>query len=528
VLALKQIHMTTEVLIIGAGPTGLMFANQLQRFGIDFILVDTKSGPTLESRAMSVSSRSMEIYQQLGLSDTVLERSKKVQGITMLRNGKQLAQVNLTDIGDEFCDFARLTTTFEQNKNEQLLYENLLKQQKEVLWKHSFESCQETAEGVITQVKNLENQTITTIHSKYIVGCGGARSPVRKHSKFSFEGGTYDNKFYVADLSIRWDYGYDNVVMVPENGIFVAFFPLQEQNKIRVIGTLPKEFADQEDISFSTIEQKIKEVSKVEFEIAAVNWFSVYRIHHRVVDTFSKGRVFLAGDAAHIHSPAGGQGMNTGLQDAHNLGWKMAFVLKGYAPASLLDTYNQERLPYALSLVNSTDKGFEFISGHTWLTKTLRSYVVLPLFSVAMRYKMPAVQIFKRLSQLFYSYAKGPLALHQSQQKLTFRAGDQLPQRKNGYYNHFKAPTLHLVCIGKEPLSEDKKAQLSQLFPFEINVVEEKLSAQWKQYGVQSDLFILVRPDHHILFVGDTIAPHQVATIREQLGYSSKQKSAVV
>ena len=508
--------MKTDVLIIGAGPTGLMFANQLQRFGIDFILVDSKSGPTLESRAMSVSSRSMEIYQQLELSDTVLERSKKVQGITMLNNGKQLAQINLTDIGDEFCDFARLTTTFEQNKNEQLLYENLLKHQKEVLWKHGFECCQETEEGVITTIQQLENNTTTTVHSKYIVGCDGASSPVRKHSKFSFEGGTYDNKFYVADLSIRWEHGYDNIVLVPENGLFVAFFPLQEPNKIRVIGTLPKEFVDEENISFSTIEQKIKEVSKVQFELEAVNWFSVYKIHHRVVDAFSKGRIFLAGDAAHIHSPAGGQGMNTGLQDAHNLGWKMAFVLKGFAPASLLDTYNQERLPYALSLVNSTDKAFEFISGHTWLTKTLRSYVILPLFSVVMRYKLPAVQVFKRLSQLFYSYNKGPLAVHQTKQKLTFKAGDQLPQRTNGYYNHFKTPTLHLVCIGQKPLSKDKKEQLAQLFPFEINLVEEELSSKWKKYGVQSDLFILVRPDHHVLFVGDTITEKEMATIQQQ------------
>jgi len=218
--------MDTQVLIVGAGPTGLMLANQLNRFGIDFIVVDIKSGPTIQSRAMSISSRSMEVYQQLDLSDTILERSKEIQGITMVRNGKKYAHVNLTNIGEEFSDFARLTTTFEQNKNEQLLYRNLLNQGKDVMWHFSFLSYKESNGEVITQVKNIKDGSLRSINSKYIVGCDGASSVVRKYGDFSFEGDTYDNKFYVADVTLSWKYGFDNVVMVPEKRRFCCILSI--------------------------------------------------------------------------------------------------------------------------------------------------------------------------------------------------------------------------------------------------------------------------------------------------------------
>mgnify|MGYP001081801506 CR=1 FL=1 len=497
--------MNTQVLIIGAGPTGLMLSNQLSRYGIKNIIIDTKTGPTVESRALSVSSRSMEIYQQLGLSDTVLKRSKEVQGITMVHNGKKYAQVDLTEIGGEFCDFARLTTTFEQNKNEQLLLENLSESFSTVLWNHAFDSFKQENDNVFTQVKNIKDNTILTIKSKYLVGCDGASSAVRKTSGFSFDGGTYDNKFYVADVSLSWEFGYDNVVMMPEKGVFVAFFPLQENKKMRIIGTLPKEFAHVQNIEFSTLESKVREVAKIDFMIEELNWFSVYRIHHRVVDSFNKGKVFLAGDAAHVHSPAGGQGMNTGLQDAHNLGWKLGYVLNGFANESLLATYNEERLPYAKSLVNGTDKGFQFISGNSWLVRNVRSHFVLPLFSFAMRYKLPAVGLFKRLSQLYYSYKNSSLSLGSSSQSLKFGPGDQIPYVRKEFYKNFQSQNFHLVCITAKELTLKQIDAVRSSLPFPIDVLQEQITPEWQKFGVQLDLFVLIRPDHHILWIGDTI-----------------------
>ncbi|MEL6535914.1 MAG: FAD-dependent monooxygenase [Bacteroidota bacterium] len=502
--------METDVLIVGAGPTGLMLANQLARFGVDFQIIDPKSGPTRESRAMSVSSRSMEVYQQLGLADQILETSREIQGITMVHNGRTLAQVSLTDIGTEFSDFGRLTTTFEQNKNETLLYQNLTSRGKKVLWNYSFEGYEELEEGVVTTVKSTHDESTHNITSQYVVGCDGARSPVRHQLNVGFEGGTYDNKFYVADVQLKWEYGFDNVVMMPEKGVFVAFFPLQEKNAVRVIGTLPKEFADQDNIGFGDLQLKMKEVSKINFQIESVNWFSVYRIHHRVVDAFSRGRIFLAGDAAHIHSPAGGQGMNTGLQDAHNLGWKLAYVLQGQATPALLDTYNEERLPYAQALVNSTDKGFVFISGQQWWARTLRSYVVLPLFSVAMKYRKPAVKVFQQLSQLFYSYSKRSLASQQTQQRLKFKAGDRLPYMGPGYLKQLTEPNFYLIRISDRPLTHSQRQTLEQALPMPTTFLEDPLTEAWKQKGVRSELYLLVRPDQHLLYVGDHLDAAQL------------------
>lgn len=503
--------MKTDVLIIGAGPTGLMLANQLNRFGINFIIIDHKKSPSVESRAMSVSSRSMEIYQQLELSDKIISQSKIVKGVKMLNNGKIIANLNLETIGNEFTDFGRLTTTFEQNKNEVLLLENLQEKGKDVLWNHEFVSYSEKQGYLDVILKHTsENSTQTTITSKYLVGCDGAKSAIRHRVGFAFEGGTYENKFYVADVNLTWEYGYENVVMMPEKGVFVAFFPLQEKNKIRVIGTLPKEFEDQENIEFNTLENKMKEVSKIKFSIEKLNWFSTYRVHHRCVDAFSKGNVFLAGDAAHIHSPAGGQGMNTGLQDAHNLGWKMAFVLKGLANPTLLNTYNEERLPYAKSLVKNTDRGFLFISGHNWWIRNLRTYLILPLFGILMKYKAPAVKLFKYLSQLFYSYNKLSLATNDTKQDLKFKAGDRLPFIESGYFKKLISPTFHLIRISNNELSPKETKLLSDLFSFEIKIIEDKISNQWKKFGVENELYILVRPDHHILYVGDAISKEKI------------------
>ena len=246
-----------------------------------------------------------------------------------------------------------MTTTFEQNKNEKLLYENLQENKQNVLWNTSFVSLEETSESVNVSIKNESNSESTVINAKYIVGCDGARSVIRHQRNFNFEGGTYATKFFVADVTVTWKLGYDKIVMAPSKGLFVAFFPLQGEKRLRIVGTLPAEYFDKEEIDFDVLESVIKKTTNFELNFDNVGWHSVYKVHHRCVDSFNKGRIFLAGDAAHVHSPAGGQGMNTGLQDAHNLAWKMAYVIKGTAKEKLLETYNEERLPFAQSLIKN-------------------------------------------------------------------------------------------------------------------------------------------------------------------------------
>jgi len=351
--------METQVLIVGAGPTGLMAANQLQRFGINFIVIDPKSGPTIESRAIAVTARSMEVYQQLGLSNAVVENGSQMSAFNLFSDGKRKAEIKIGEIGKGMTDFPYLLA-FEQSDNEKLLYENLKKQGNEVLWETEFVALKEHQTGIIVEAKK-NNQTFE-IKAEYLIGCDGAKSPIRHQLNFNFHGGTYENKFFVADAIVNWKLSHDNLVIAPTNNNFCGFFPLKGDRYYRVLGTLPRAYFDKEDITFEDIESEIIKTMGVPLEFEKINWFSIYNLHHRCVDDFNSGRVYLAGDSAHIHSPAGGQGMNTGLQDSYNIAWKLAFVLKKYAKPELLKTYNEERLPFAQWLLKFTDKRFNIMT----------------------------------------------------------------------------------------------------------------------------------------------------------------------
>ncbi len=508
--------MKTAVIIIGAGPTGLMLANQLKRFGISFLVVDTKSGPTNESRALSVSARSMEVYQQLSLSDNILKESVDINGFGFYNRGKVVADFSMANSGKGISDFPKPMNAFEQSKNESILFENLNEDKPKVLWNNEFVELNETENQVEVKIKNTKDGSVQTLTANYIIGCDGARSAIRHQRNFTFEGGTYDNKFYVVDTIMTWEFGYDKVIMSPSDGVFVAFFPLKGKNRMRIIGTLPVEFTSKDDIDFDAIEKVIKNVAKFELNFESIGWHSVYRIHHRCVDKFSIKRVFLAGDAAHIHSPAGGQGMNTGLQDAHNLGWKMAMVLKQMAKPTLLNTYNEERLPFAQSLIQNTDKGFKMITSENWWIKNFRNYIILPLIGKLMKFEFLQVFEYKTLSQLFYSYKNHSLSKSLTKQNLKFKAGDRLPSVEPEFFTKFRDPVFHLVCISDDKKTENELEEIRKCFPFDIKIVLTPITETWAKLGVKNTLYILVRPDQHICILLDNINKAQITNHLEK------------
>lgn len=497
--------MKTQVLIIGAGPTGLMLANQLQEQGIAFEIIDIKAGPTKESRALAVTARSMELYQQLGLSDTVQEQAVEVSGFRIFLEGKPKAKVEFSQSGIGFSDFTNFMNAFEQSKNEELLAKNLLKQNKSVHWKHEFVHQGQSENGVQTTVKNRTTGEEFIIYSKYLVGCDGASSPVRKSLNLNFKGGTYENKFFVIDATVDWEFEYDKIILSPTDKILVVFFPLLGDRKMRIIGTLPKRFNNQENIDFKELEQTVFKTTRLQLNIVDIGWYSIYKLHHRCVNDFRQGNVFLAGDSAHIHSPAGGQGMNTGLQDAHNLAWKLAMVLKESASSSLLHTYTEERLPFARSLLKSTDRGFTFLADDGFLISKLRKFIMVPTMARIMNNLTFRRFIFQRVSQIKYNYRKSSLSVHRTKQRLKFKAGDRLPYVEKGYYKKFQGPHFHIICFLKKT-SKEELSSLKELFPFEVRIIEEQLSDAWKALGVNGELFILVRPDQYLLGVVDQLA----------------------
>jgi len=500
---MSNTNFTTEVLIIGAGPTGLMAANQLMRFGIDFIIVDCKNGPTKESRAIAVTARSLEIYQQMGLSQQAIEKGKRMNAFNLYSGGKEKAKVKIGEIGKGFSEFSYMLA-FEQSRNEEMLAHNLESNGKKIHWNYEFVELKEYNDAIHAVVKN--NNELYSINAKYLIACDGARSPVRHQLNFSFKGGTYDHKFFVADTKLNWKLEYDNLVLTPGDKNFCGFLPLYGEKNYRVLGTLPKEFANREDITFNDIEKVIKQTAGIEMNFEEVSWFSIYKLHHRGVDHFSQGRVFLAGDSAHIHSPAGGQGMNTGLQDAYNLCWKLAFVLRQNANPELLNTYNEERLPFAKFLLKFTDRGFNMMTSDKWYIRFFRKYIAFNLVRFVSGSGRIKPLLFKTISQTGYSYKKSSLSFNKSKQKLKFTSGDRLPYlHGENIYPEFTAAGFHLLHINADEISEEKRKMINNLFPFPVKIIESKITEGWTKLGMKSELFILVRPDNYLGLIMDSL-----------------------
>ena len=495
--------ITTDVLIVGAGPTGLMAANQLTRFGIDFILIDRKSGPTIESRAIAVTARSLEIYQQMGIHNGAINGGKTIQSFNLYSQGKKKVEVKVGEIGKGLSEFSYMLA-FEQSKNEELLASQLVKQGKEIHWNCEFGELNEYKDTIWAVL--LRNGELHEIKSQYLIACDGANSSVRQQLQFAFKGGTYAHKFFVADTKLEWDLPYNNLIIAPGDKNFCAFLPLYGDLGYRVIGSLPRKYFNKEEITFKEIESVVIETLGVKAKFQTVNWFSTYKLHHRRADHFREGNVFLAGDSAHIHSPAGGQGMNTGLQDAYNLAWKLAMVIKEYAKPSLLETYNEERLPFAKWLIQFTDRGFNLMTNDLWIIKFFRKYIVFNMVGIVPKIGWIRPVIFKVLSQIWYSYAGRSLSSTLSNQKLKFKAGDRLPFLEN--YNIYPGLTnasFHLIHIHSDALDAAIQKKISSLFPFPIKIVECQVNSDWTKLGVSTELFILLRPDNYIALVLDKL-----------------------
>ncbi len=486
-----------DVIIVGAGPTGLMAAVQLARYNINFLIIDSKNGPTEQSRAIAMTARSMEVYQQLGISDTAIQQGRFIEQMAIYVKGKEKANAQIGEFGKGKTDFSYMLA-FEQSKNEKLLFEKLKSYGQTVSWNTELLKLFKQNSLFEIDVKHLDN-TEEKLTTKYIIGCDGAKSVVRHSFNFSFKGGTYENKFYVADTVLKWDKNPNTLVLCPSRKNFCGFFPMGGSNSHRIVGSIPKNLIDKEDINFADMESAIKEAVAFPLEIEKMNWFSIYKLHHRSVQKFNDGNCFLAGDAAHIHSPAGGQGMNTGLQDAYNLTWKLSLVIKGITNEKLLDTYNEERLPFAKWLLKFTDRAFSIMTSTNLFVSWLRN-TVIPLF-VKFFLGKPFVKsrIFNTISQLQWAYKNCSLSKNSSSQKLKFNAGDRLPyillgQEKQSIYKLLTAPVFHLLVIG---------AAKPVLQPNEMIKTIELSIEEWKEKGVTKPLFILVRPDNYIGLIAD-------------------------
>lgn len=497
--------MKTHVLIVGAGPTGLSLACQFIRYGIDFVIVDKNEGVTPYSKALGVHARTLEIYEQLGLAEKAVMQGTIAGKVRMIAGGKVRGEANLSKLGQGLSPYPYMLV-LEQSKNERLLYEYMQAHGKDVHWQTELESFSQTAAQVTAQVKTASGES-NTIEADYLVGCDGPKSPVRHALGLSFSGSTLERLFYVADVQIDWQFSHDALHVCLARNSGIAFFPMPGENRYRIVGAFPEDFAkDEGEILYEEIEQRIKAEAGIALDISQVNWFSTYKVHTRHVEKFSAGRCFLAGDSAHIHTPAGGQGMNTGIQDAYNLAWKLAFVLRGNADAKLLETYNEERLPNAKRLLKTTDRMFNLVSSPSWLLSFMRTVVVPPLAKHILELKGVRTRFFPFISQIGISYRKSSLSRHGADESFAVKAGDRMPYfliDDASIYDRLHKPAFHLILFADEddPLQPDMD-ELQNRYSGLLDCHVVSLSWQILDiFGTDHPFVVLLRPDNHIALI---------------------------
>jgi 2-polyprenyl-6-methoxyphenol hydroxylase-like FAD-dependent oxidoreductase len=372
----------------------------LTRLGVKVRIIDKAAEPGATSRALVVHARILEFYDQLDIANEIVDRGLTMEAVTLWIAGKKRARIMFGDMGRGISPFP-YALIFPQDEHEHLLVGYLRELGVTVERLVELVGFEDEGEKVVAHLRMPDGSEETFV-AAFIAGCDGAHSIVRDILKVPFEGGTYSPIFYVADVKASGPAMNGELNAGLDKAEFLAIFPLSGVGRARFIGTVKREAESQRNLTFDDVSHHI--INSLDIKIARVNWFSTYHVHHRVAEHFRKGRVFLLGDAAHIHSPVGGQGMNTGIGDAVNLAWKLAAVVHGRASAALLDTYETERIAFARRLVATTDRAFRFINRDGAIARFVRVRLVPMLMPALFKLRAARRLMFLTLSQTNVNY----------------------------------------------------------------------------------------------------------------------------
>jgi 2-polyprenyl-6-methoxyphenol hydroxylase-like FAD-dependent oxidoreductase len=411
---------TCDVLVVGAGPTGLVLALWLTRLGARVRIVDKTAEPGTTSRALAIQARTLELYRQLDLADAVVARSHKVPAVNLWARGKRETRLDFEQAGVGVTPYPNLRI-FPQDEHERLLVDRLQAIGVSVERQTDLVGYSDEGGRVVAELRHADKGD-ERCEAVYIAGCDGARSQVRETMGAGFPGGTYNQLFYVADVVASGPPIDGELHVDLDEADFLAIFPLAGQRRARLIGTVRGERAERGDeLRFEDVSDRA--IKNLKVTVDKTNWFSTYRVHHRVAQRFRTGRAFLLGDAAHIHSPAGGQGMNTGIGDAINLAWKLKAALDG-APDVLLDSYETERIAFARRLVKTTDRAFTVATADGEFANLVRAWLAPIVLEAALSFEAVRGFAFRTVSQINVNYRASPLSQGRAGH---VHAGDRMP-----------------------------------------------------------------------------------------------------
>lgn len=505
----------TQILIVGAGPTGLVLALALAHRGVSFRIVDQNSGPGQASRAMAVHARTLEFYDQLGLAEAAMALGIRMETVHLREGGDEIATIPLRDLGKGLSPHP-FVLCLAQDDHERFLVERLEAAGATVEWGVALKAFSQDDAHVRAILDKGGDEELCKV--AYLCGCDGAHSRVRQGLGLDFPGGTYEQLFYVADVRTAGAFTTDMVANLGDGGI-ALMLPVRLSGMQRLIGTVPRELDGRSDVTFEDVRPHVERLLGIRAE--HLNWFSTYRVHHRVAARFGVGRVFMAGDAGHIHSPAGGQGMNTGIGDAINLAWKLADVAAGRADPSILDTYESERIAFARTLVATTDRAFRGIVDQGRAGRLLRTWLLPFLAPFLTRVSTVRRLMFSTVSQIGIRYRDSALSEGRAGR---VHGGDRLPWVNSAEGGNFASLTglewrVHVYGTASLALREAAAALGLPLDEFAWNETAGEA-------GLRRDAAYCVRPDGHVGLACPDQDPGRLTAFVAKHGLAGRGRSA--
>ena len=482
----------TDVLVVGAGPTGLALAAIARAHGASVRVIDRNPAAQHESRALVLQPRTLEQLAGLGVSDELLTKGRRTVRLR-LHGGARSTDVDLFDIGIDDTPYPFLLF-LSQAETESILGRYLTDCGVVIERGSELVALTQRDDRVACRLDTARGSE--TVEAAYVVGCDGANSTVRRLLGIRFSGGRYPQRFGLADVHVDGDLEPDRIHSYLGRRGILFLFPLGEPAPWRVVCLLPTDEQEEEGLTLPTVQAVVDESTGGGLRLRDPVWLSEFRLRHRLADRYRSGRVFLAGDAAHVHSPAGGQGMNVGIQDAANLAWKLALVARGTASGELLDSYEPERHPVGRALLRFTDRLFTLATASRPPISTARTTIGPYVLPLAERIRPLRAAAFRRIADLDVTYRDSP-AVRNGPSARRPGAGDRLPDATSqlGSLHSITAPPgFHLLVGGPTDGVRHPAVAVHRLGPQD---------QAWRTLRIRTAAQILVRPDGHIAYRAD-------------------------
>ena len=488
-------EVRVDVLIVGAGPTGSTLACALATAGVSFHLIDKAERRSPFLRALVIHPRSLEILDRLGALEVLLARGNAIQSVRIHIGAKPRLELDFSEAHYGGCRFPEALFV-EQNQTEAALDACLARSGFRPFFDRELIEFDEGADGVWATLRDADGGGYR-VECRYIVGCDGAHSAVRHGMDTNFSGSAYAQDFMLADVDLEWGQGRHSFQVFIERGGFMACLPLRE--KTRLVSARGRHREDSSAPSLEDFERLLDRLVPYDARISNPSWIERFHLHHRIADRFRMGRACLAGDAAHIHSPLGGQGMNTGIQDAWNLGWKLAWALRSGNPAAadaILETYHEERYPVGRALLRTTDRAFSFVSGTSWFSQLVRTFIAPWLVPTLGRISFLRRALLFRITQLGIHYRRSALSGPDPDRRHFTGAllpGDRMPDIPIGeaWLRPLLAPVRPTVLVVGMEVPEGSAR-------WKIIHLRHPTDQTRSLLGLKGAAWFLIRPDGHL------------------------------